>query len=185
MTVPEILNMDAFDECEWAEDYGAPMAVDTQSSQETAEADSDHVAGASTDVTQSSDGETEEEDGMDEEEAEAVRDGAPSAEDDAAAQIKENEVRYWSDYSRVFFHPRSLQRLPDLPEWEIAEGNWSNGLAEFANMEEVCDFRVVLCYSEILTGDAQEHDVMEQSLRPFVEECDNLQVRLLVRSLFL
>ena len=37
----------------------------------------------------------------------------------------------------------------------------------------------VLCYSEILTGDAQEHDVMEQSLRPFVEECDNLQVRLL------
>ena len=63
MTVPEILDIDVFDD-EWAvDDYDVPMAVDTQCSLE--EADVDHVAEeASTEATESSDEETEE--GLDE-----------------------------------------------------------------------------------------------------------------------
>ncbi|KZT69422.1 tubulin nucleotide-binding domain-like protein [Daedalea quercina L-15889] len=39
-------------------------------------------------------------------------------------QAADPDVRFWSDYSRVFLHPRSSQRLPDTPDWESTEGNW-------------------------------------------------------------
>ncbi|KAI0339177.1 tubulin nucleotide-binding domain-like protein [Trametopsis cervina] len=66
------------------------------------------------------------------------------------------KIRYWSDYSLVYYHPRSLQRLPDVPEWEEAEGDWiSNG--------------------ELFNKYDDEYDLMEGEFRAFVEECDNLQ----------
>ena len=40
-------------------------------------------------------------------------------------------VRYWSDYNRVYYVPRSIQQLPELPDWEVHEGNWSYGRETF------------------------------------------------------
>lgn len=52
-------------------------------------------------------------------------------------QVSEAGVRYWSDYSRVFFHRRTIQRLPDVPEWEDVEGDWVNGAETFEKYDEV------------------------------------------------
>lgn len=46
-------------------------------------------------------------------------------------------VRYWSDYSLVDYHPRSMQRLPDVPEWEEVEGDWKSGGETFDRFDEV------------------------------------------------
>ncbi|KAF7791259.1 hypothetical protein EIP86_002273 [Pleurotus ostreatoroseus] len=75
---------------------------------------------------------------------------------DALAHADADKIRYWADYSRVYLHPRSIQRLPDLPDWEVSEGDWAKGLEEFNRLEEDTDF-------------------MEETFRAFVEECDNLQ----------
>ena len=48
-----------------------------------------------------------------------------------------SKIRYWADYTRVSFHPRSIQRLPDLPDWEVLEGDWVKGKEEFERLEEV------------------------------------------------
>jgi len=56
----------------------------------------------------------------------------------------------------VFFHPRSLHRLPNLADWQNEEGDWSLGKEEFERYD-------------------QDADLMEESFRLFVEECDNLQ----------
>ncbi|KIP06639.1 hypothetical protein PHLGIDRAFT_24463 [Phlebiopsis gigantea 11061_1 CR5-6] len=48
-------------------------------------------------------------------------------EEEEAPTVKESKVRYWSDYSRVFFHSRSIHRLPDLPEWGDMDGDWVAG----------------------------------------------------------
>lgn len=57
--------------------------------------------------------------------------------DTEETQVEESKVRYWSDYSRVVFHPRSIQRLPDLPDWEDTEGDWASGLETFRKYDEV------------------------------------------------
>lgn len=58
-------------------------------------------------------------------EREVEEDGIPENDDEEASpQASDSDVRFWSDYSRVFLHPRSSQRLPELPDWERAEGNW-------------------------------------------------------------
>jgi hypothetical protein len=48
-----------------------------------------------------------------------------------------NVVRYWSDYSLVEYHPRSIHRLPDAPEWEDPCGDWSNSGETFNRYDEV------------------------------------------------
>lgn len=52
-------------------------------------------------------------------------------------RVNESKVRYWSDYSRVFFHHRSVHRLPDLPEWEDLDGDWMAGAETFKKFDEV------------------------------------------------
>ncbi|KAI0776815.1 tubulin nucleotide-binding domain-like protein [Trametes elegans] len=66
------------------------------------------------------------------------------------------KIRYWSDYSRVYYHPRTAQKVPDIPEWERAEGEWSKSKELFQEYEH-------------------EHETMENEVRLFVEECDGLQ----------
>ncbi|KAF1986847.1 protein DML1 [Aulographum hederae CBS 113979] len=67
-------------------------------------------------------------------------------------------VRFWSDYSRVFFHPRSL--IPISPH------SLNSSLAPFEKWET----------GEELFGTLdQEHDLLDRDLRPFLEECDHLQ----------
>lgn len=75
---------------------------------------------------------------------------AEAAED---AESEENsstsDIRYWSDYNRVYFHPRTLQRLPNLSDYENVEGDWNVGKDAFTKWDEVssgclCDVFTVL-----------------------------------------
>ncbi|KAG8956584.1 mtDNA inheritance, partitioning of the mitochondrial organelle [Tulasnella sp. 424] len=68
--------------------------------------------------------------------------------------VTTTETRYWSDYSRVFYHPRTVQPVT----WGFAEGpsSWDSGRAAFEAMNE-------------------ETGLMEESFRLFAEECDWLQ----------
>jgi hypothetical protein len=49
----------------------------------------------------------------------------------------EPDVRYWSDFNRLYYTPRSVQRLPDTADWEDAEGNWQKGQELFRRFDEV------------------------------------------------
>ncbi|KAL6706061.1 mtDNA inheritance, partitioning of the mitochondrial organelle [Coniothyrium glycines] len=69
-----------------------------------------------------------------------------------------SSVRYWSDYSRVFYHPKSIVQLS---EFEINDKlmpfeNWEVGTELFEKLE-------------------REVDLVDRDLRPFVEECDGIQ----------
>lgn len=67
-----------------------------------------------------------------------------------------SNVRYWSDYDRVYHLPRSIHKLPDLADWEAAEGDWSAGKEAFLRYD-------------------LDNSVMDDSFRLFVEECDTFQ----------
>jgi len=47
-----------------------------------------------------------------------------------------HNVRYWSDFSRVYFLPRSLQKLPET-DWEQKTHNWVEGQEMFSSFNEV------------------------------------------------
>jgi len=71
--------------------------------------------------------------------------------------LRASDVRYWSDFNRVYYLPRSMHRLPDLADWEAAGGDWQGG--------KECFLRYNL-----------DHEFMDDSFRLFVEECDTFQV---------
>lgn len=57
-----------------------------------------------------------------------------------AEELGEN-IRYWSDFSRVYYLPRSLQKLPDPPSWEETCVNWKEGQDIFNSYNKVsCKF---------------------------------------------
>ncbi|KAI0085539.1 Misato segment II tubulin-like domain-containing protein [Irpex rosettiformis] len=91
---------------------------------------------------------------LEEEEQKEGRDDGPHSTEKAST--RREKIRYWSDYTMVYYHPRSLQRLPDLPDWDDSEGDWGSGEEMFERHDEDTDF-------------------MEGSFRTFVEECDHLQ----------
>lgn len=67
-------------------------------------------------------------------------------------------VRFWSDYNHIFYHPRSIVQLN---EYELNSSlmpfeQWQKGEELFANLD-------------------REHDLLDRDLRPFLEECDQLQ----------
>lgn len=67
-------------------------------------------------------------------------------------------VRYWSDFNRVFYHPRSIVQLS---EYEL-----NSTLSPFE------DWRV----GEDLFQDLdKEHDLLDRDVRPFAEESDQLR----------
>lgn len=73
-------------------------------------------------------------------------------------QLTTNTVRYWSDFNRVYFHPRSIVQLN---EYELNSSlmpfeNWEAGEELFSNLDK-------------------EHDLVDRDLRPFVEEADQMQ----------
>lgn len=53
---------------------------------------------------------------------------------DAAEPIA-TKIRYWSDFSRVFFDPKSIQAVPDAPE--LVEGDWSASREAFSRYDDV------------------------------------------------
>ncbi|KAI0742723.1 tubulin nucleotide-binding domain-like protein [Daedaleopsis nitida] len=76
--------------------------------------------------------------------------------EDEPSTNNSDHIRFWSDYNRIYLHPRSVHRLPDLADWEATDGDWNTSRATFLRHEA-------------------EHDLMENEWRAFVEECDNLQ----------
>lgn len=67
-------------------------------------------------------------------------------------------MRFWSDYNRVFYHPKSIVQLHEyeLNSTLMPFERWETGDELFANLD-------------------REHDLLDRDLRPFLEECDQLQ----------
>tara|TARA_R110002003_G_scaffold244_4_gene17444 strand:- start:42516 stop:43133 length:618 start_codon:yes stop_codon:yes gene_type:complete len=67
-------------------------------------------------------------------------------------------IRYWSDYSRVFYHPKSIVQLSefDVNDKLMPFEKWEVGMELFEKLE-------------------REVDLVDRDLRPFVEECDGIQ----------
>jgi hypothetical protein len=72
--------------------------------------------------------------------------------------LSTDTVRFWSDYNHLFYHPKSIVQLneyelnSDLMPFE----QWSKGEELFCNLD-------------------REYDLLDRDLRPFLEECDQLQ----------
>ena len=47
------------------------------------------------------------------------------------------DIRYWSDFDRVYYLPRSLQKLSDPPEWKSTDVGWIQGHEMFTRHNEV------------------------------------------------
>lgn len=67
-------------------------------------------------------------------------------------------VRFWSDYNHLFYHPRSIVQLN---EYEVNSSlmpfeKWQTGEELFSSLD-------------------REQDLLDRDLRPFLEECDQLQ----------
>lgn len=73
-------------------------------------------------------------------------------------QLSKTDVRYWSDFNRVYYHPRSLVQLN---EYEL---NSSIRPFEKWHMGE-----------ELFNSLDKEHDILDRDLRPFAEEADHMQ----------
>lgn len=75
-----------------------------------------------------------------------------------APQLTSETVRYWSDYNRLFYHPRSIVQLNDyeLNSRTMPFEDWEMGEELFDNLDK-------------------EHDLLDRDVRPFAEECDQLR----------
>ncbi|KAI1772442.1 tubulin nucleotide-binding domain-like protein [Hypoxylon cercidicola] len=76
----------------------------------------------------------------------------------APPELTTSSVRYWSDFNRVFFHPRSIVQLSEyeLNSTVMPFEKWHMGEELFASLDK-------------------EHDLLDRDLRPFVEEADQMQ----------
>ena len=68
--------------------------------------------------------------------------------------VEESAVRYWSDYNRVNYHPRSIQKLPDLPDVDLGIGDWVAGREAFDKCNNQVNFSLedVMMMSHSLLG---------------------------------
>ncbi|KAK1769208.1 tubulin nucleotide-binding domain-like protein [Phialemonium atrogriseum] len=73
-------------------------------------------------------------------------------------ELTTSTVRYWSDFNRVFFHPRSIIQLNDyeLNSSLVPFEKWATGQELFSTLDK-------------------EHDLVDRDLRPFIEEADHMQ----------
>ncbi|KAL9031268.1 MAG: hypothetical protein Q9196_000706 [Gyalolechia fulgens] len=73
-------------------------------------------------------------------------------------KLSTQAVRYWSDFSRVFYHPRSVVQINDyeLGSTILPFEQWSCGEDLFSTLDK-------------------EHDLLDQDVRPWAEECDQMQ----------
>lgn len=74
------------------------------------------------------------------------------------APLSTEMVRYWSDFNRVYYHPRSIVQLNDfeLNSRLMPFERWEVGEELFANLDK-------------------EHDILDRDFRLWAEECDQLQ----------
>lgn len=75
-----------------------------------------------------------------------------------APPLTSETVRYWSDFNRVFYHPRSVVQLNDyeLHSRAMPFEDWDVGEEFFNDLDK-------------------EHDLLDRDVRPFAEECDQLR----------
>ncbi|KXN85944.1 Protein DML1 [Leucoagaricus sp. SymC.cos] len=66
------------------------------------------------------------------------------------------EIRYWSDFSHVYYLPRSIQRVGRLAGSEASAVDWQEGHNQFRLYDK-------------------DHDLMDTSVRLFLEESDSIQ----------
>ena len=73
-------------------------------------------------------------------------------------ELTTSTVRYWSDFNRVFFHPRSIVQLNEyeLNSSLVPFERWATGEELFSSLDK-------------------ENDLLDRDLRPFVEEADQMQ----------
>ncbi|KAH8169531.1 tubulin domain-containing protein [Sarocladium implicatum] len=76
----------------------------------------------------------------------------------AAPTLTTSSVRYWSDFSRVFYHPRSLVQLYD---YELDSS--------------IRPFDRFAAGSDLFQSLDKDDDILDRDFRPFVEECDRMQ----------
>ncbi|EFW20892.1 mtDNA inheritance, partitioning of the mitochondrial organelle [Coccidioides posadasii str. Silveira] len=67
-------------------------------------------------------------------------------------------VRYWSDFNRLFYHPKSIVQLNEyeMNSQLMPFEDWTVGEAFFNSLD-------------------REHDLLDRDFRPFAEECDQLR----------
>lgn len=82
-----------------------------------------------------------------------------------APTLTSDTVRYWSDYNRVFYHPKSIVQLNDyeLNSRTMPFEDWNVGEDLFQDLDK-------------------EHDLLDRDLRPFAEECDQIRALQLFTS---
>jgi hypothetical protein len=73
-------------------------------------------------------------------------------------KLTPQSVRYWSDYNRVYFHPKSIIQLN---EYEL-----NSSLTPFENWN---------AGEELFNSLDKEHDLLDRDLRSFAEEADQMQ----------
>ncbi|EXJ57928.1 hypothetical protein A1O7_05351 [Cladophialophora yegresii CBS 114405] len=73
-------------------------------------------------------------------------------------QLSAADVRYWSDFNRVFYHPRSIVQLNEyeLNSQLMPFESWAAGEDLFQSLDK-------------------EFDLLDRDIRSFVEECDQMQ----------
>jgi Tubulin domain len=80
-------------------------------------------------------------------------------------ELTTESVKYWSDFNRVYFHPKSIVQLNEyeLNSTLMPFENWSAGEELFNSLDK-------------------EHDLLDRDLRPFSEEADHMQGIQLIAS---
>ncbi|KAH6604085.1 mtdna inheritance dml1 [Trichoderma cornu-damae] len=73
-------------------------------------------------------------------------------------RLAASDVRYWSDFSRVYYHPKSLVQLYD-----------------FELHSSIMPFERFSMGAELFESLEKESDIVDRDWRPFVEECDQMQ----------
>ncbi|KAG6825236.1 hypothetical protein H0H92_004326 [Tricholoma furcatifolium] len=63
-------------------------------------------------------------------------DASDDYDDSCQSESSRENVRYWSDFNRVFYTPRSIQKVADPAEWENIEGDWNHGKTVFSEYDE-------------------------------------------------
>ncbi|KAM0248156.1 hypothetical protein ACHAQJ_009573 [Trichoderma viride] len=73
-------------------------------------------------------------------------------------KLTTSDVRYWSDFSRVYYHPKSLVQLYD-----------------FELHSSIMPFERFSMGTELFESLEKESEIVDRDWRPFVEECDQMQ----------
>ncbi|OAA71938.1 Tubulin/FtsZ, GTPase domain protein [Akanthomyces lecanii RCEF 1005] len=73
-------------------------------------------------------------------------------------KLSKSNVRYWSDFSRAYYHPKSLNQLYD---YEL-----HSSIQPFERFD---------MGKELFHTLDKEQDIVDRDWRPFVEECDHMQ----------